>query len=133
MKQLRMSKRVEVNYRAVFKSDSSKVDGVIEQMSEGGLSFCCSAVLDTDAVGLFVFNAIEGEPPVSVEGELVYMLPGKQNRQAGVQTTSQYGVRFLETTGEQYENIIKIVRFATVRQRYSASKKRPLISKINDD
>ncbi len=132
MKQLRMSKRVEVNYAAIFKSDSSSVDGVIEQMSEGGLSFCCSAVLDTESVGLFVFNAIEGEPPISVQGELVYMLPGKQGKEVG-RTISQYGVRFIETSGEQFENIAKIVRFATVRQRYSASKKRPLISIIKDD
>jgi hypothetical protein len=132
MKQLRMSRRVEVNYAAVFKSDSSNVDGVIEQMSEGGLSFCSAAVLDTDSVGLFVFSAIDGEPPVTVRGELVYMLPGLQGREPG-HATSQYGVRFIETTGEQYENIIKIVRFATVRQRYTASKKRPLISLVSDD
>jgi hypothetical protein len=127
-----MSKRVKVNYAAVFKSEASSVDGVIEQMSEGGLSFSCSAELDTDSTGLFVFNPIDGEPPVSVQGELVYMLPGEPGRQAG-EATSQYGVRFLDTTGEQYENIIKIVRFATVRQRYSASKKRPLISTVKDD
>jgi hypothetical protein len=132
MKQLRMSKRVKVNYAAVFKSDSSSVDGVIEQMSEGGLSFCSAAVLDTDSVGLFVFSAIDGEQSVSVRGELIYMLPGKQGREPGY-STSQYGVRFVETTGEQYENIIRIVRFATVRQRYTASKKRPLISIVNDD
>ncbi len=119
MKQLRMSKRVGVNYAAVFKSDSIRAEGVINQMSEGGLSFCCSDKLDTDAVGFFIFNAFEGDPPVSVQGELVYMLPGKQGRHVE-HANCQYGVRFLESAGTQYENIIKIVRFATLRQRYSA-------------
>ncbi len=132
MQQLRMSKRVGVNYSAVFKSDSVSTEGVIDQMSEGGLSFCCSTELDTSAVGLFIFSAFEGEPPVSVQGELVYMLPGKKRGRAA-KNNSQYGVRFLDNVGEQYESIIKIVRFATVRQRYSAAKKRPLTTIVNDD
>ncbi|MBI5344410.1 MAG: PilZ domain-containing protein [Deltaproteobacteria bacterium] len=106
MKNLRMSRRLDVNFRARFGNHG----GTVKQISEGGMLFSSAAKLGADATGAVSLNVFDGEPPLSLAGRVVYELPHVKGE--GVHL-HQYGIRFTDMDGPQREAVAKVIRFVT--------------------
>lgn len=118
MKKLRMSRRLPVSFPAFVESGPETLEGVVRQISEGGMLFACSAELEVNTRGLFSLKVFDDEPDIVIEGELLYRRVGEENDQ-GQQLL--YGVKFTDRDSSTREEIARVIRFATVRERYSRS------------
>lgn len=118
MKKLRMSRRVPVRLIVVIESAAVTVDGVVREISEGGMLFLCLSEFEVKTKGVFNLKVFDNEPDIVLEGELLYRrLESEDDPGQGF----LYGVQFTEQGESAKENIAKIVRFVTVRERYSKS------------
>lgn len=109
----RESRRVNVNYPAVFKNGSGSVDGVIKQISSGGGLFVSSRPLDIRTTGIFTMRVFSGEPEIVFEGEVIYHMPVKDG-----QEVVEHGMRFILRDPAQADVIARVIRYATVKERY---------------
>jgi c-di-GMP-binding flagellar brake protein YcgR len=118
MKKLRMSRRLPVSFSAFIKSGTGTLEGVVRQISEGGMLFTCRAELEVDTRMLFSLKVFDDEPDIVIEGELLYRRVEKENDQG---QELLYGVKFTDRDSSIREEIARVIRFATVRERYSRS------------
>ncbi len=118
MKKLRMSRRIPVSFPAFIKSGTETLEGIVRQISEGGMLFTCRVEFEVNAVGVFSLKVFDGEPDIVIEGELLYRRVEEENGQG---QEFLYGVKFTDRDNSIREEIARVIRFATVRERYSKS------------
>ena len=118
MKKLRMSRRVPVRLLLMVESGALTVDGVVREISEGGMLFFCRSEFEVKTKGVFNLKVFDDEPDIVLEGELLYMRLEKEGDPA---QGFLYGVKFTDSDRSIRENIARVVRFVTVRERYSKS------------
>ncbi len=118
MKKLRMSRRVPVKLVVAIESNSVTVDGIVREISEGGMLLLCQSEFEVKTKGVFSLKVFDGEPDIALKGELLYRrLEDEDDPDQGF----LYGVQFTEQGEQAKENIARVVRFVTVRDRYSKS------------
>lgn len=110
----RMSKRLTVSYQASFAAGGVSTEGVVRQISDGGLMYCCDAEIELGTQGAFTIKVFDGKPSLALSGVLRYRLYDSRNRGGCV----KYGVCFVELDNAQKETISEVIRFTTIRQRY---------------
>lgn len=118
MKKLRMSRRVPVRLVVVIESAAVTVDGVVREISEGGMLLACPSEFEVKTKGVFNLKVFDNEPDIVLEGELLYRRLEEEGDPA---RGFLYGVQFTEQGESAKENIARVVRFVTVRDRYSKS------------
>jgi c-di-GMP-binding flagellar brake protein YcgR len=118
MKKLRMSRRVPVRLLVNIESGASMIEGVVREISEGGMLFFCRSEFEVNTEEVFNLKVFDDEPDIELEGELLYRRLEKEGEPA---QGFLYGVKFTDTDSAVKENISRIVRFVTVRERYSKS------------
>jgi hypothetical protein len=114
MKNMRMSRRVQVNFPVAFDLEGERIEGTARELGDGGLRFECHAELEPSSRGLFSLSASTDEPPMTIKGEILYRyesLPGG--------TLFQYGVRFTGMDDDIKESVAKILRLVTLKERYA--------------
>lgn len=114
----RMSKRVDVSYPAFFNLGGATIDGVVRQISEGGLIFCCARRIPMNVRGDVTLNVFDAGPDVSFGGVVIYELPG--GRREGVKW--KYGIRFVDADKASMEALSKVIRYAALRESYLPNK-----------
>lgn len=112
----RTSRRVPVYFPATFALGKTNGEGMVLQLSDGGMLFCCSKEIDIRAKGSFCLKAFENEPEVTVDVEVVHRL--YEREPSNEEGLIKYGVRFIAPAEEQQEVISRVIRFATIRERY---------------
>jgi len=110
----RSSRRVDVHYHAVFKTPSDAIECTVTQISEGGVLFATHKPVDIKTKGVFAMDIFSNEPEMLIEGEVIYRLKERENRD-----TLVYGARFISLDAGQKENIARVLRYSTVRGRYT--------------
>ena len=115
-KNYRMSRRVPVYFPASFEFGSANGDGMVLQISDGGMLFCCPKEIDIRTKGVFNLKAFDNEPDVTLDGEVVHRL--YEREPSNDEGLIKYGVRFLDPEDTQREVISRVIRFATIRERY---------------
>lgn len=115
-KNYRMSRRVPVYFPAIFKSGDMDTEGMVVQVSQGGILFHCPEEIDVKSRGTFCLKAFPNEPDLDVEGEVVYRLYDREVENRGGMI--KYGICFLEPDNARKEVIDRIIRYATIRERY---------------
>ncbi len=120
MKKLRMSRRVPVRLIVMIESGALSVDGVVREISEGGMLFFCQSEFEVKTNGVFNLKVFDDEPDIVLEGELLYM---RLEKEGDPDQGFLYGVKFTDSDSSIRENIARVVRFVTVRERYSKSAK----------
>jgi hypothetical protein len=118
MKKLRMSRRVPVSFPAFIKLGTRSLEGIVRQISEGGMLFTCRAELEVNTKGVFSLKVFDDEPDIVIEGELLYRRLKEEN---DPEQELLYGVKFTDRDSSIREEIARVIRFATVRERYSKS------------
>ena len=108
-----MHRRLDVNITALFEAGPVRVEGIVKQISEGGLLFYCNEDLIDNSEGIFRLSVFDNEPAISLPGRLAYKLSPKHGT-----ALKRYGVRFVDMDESSKEAISRAVRFATMRQRY---------------
>lgn len=109
----RTSRRVNVHYRAFFKTSSETLEGTISNISEGGVLFSSVKPLVIHSPGVFVLKVFSNEPEAMLKGEIIYRLTQKEGSGA-----REYGARFIESDSGQKELIARILRFSAVKERF---------------
>lgn len=120
LKNSRMSKRVPVNVSASFTSGDFRAEGVVLQMSEGGMLFCCPGDIDVMSKGRFTLKLFANEDDLELDCEIIHRLYENDKAKDAL---IKYGVRFLDPDKSKKEVIDRVIRFATMRDRYFS--KRP--------
>jgi hypothetical protein len=118
MKKLRMSRRVPVRLIVMIESGALTVEGVVREISEGGMLFLCRSELEVKTRGVFNLKVFDDEPDIVLVGELIYR---KLEKDGDPAQGFLYGVKFTDSDRSTIENIARVVRFVTVRERYSKS------------
>ena len=118
MKKLRMSRRVPVRLVVVIESAAVTVDGVVREISEGGMLLLCLSEFEVKTKGVFNLKVFDNEPDIVLEGELIYR---RLEEEDDLARGFLYGVQFTGQGKSAKENIARVVRFVTVRERYSKS------------
>lgn len=116
----RMSKRIFVSFPAFFTFSGATIDGVVKQISEGGLIFCCGKRLRMNSRGVIKLSTLDNEPDVSFGGVVIYELLGGKRKEI----MWKYGMRFVDMDGAGAEALSRIFRYAALRETYR-SKTRP--------
>ena len=110
----RMSRRLTVSYQACFAANGVNTEGVVRQISEGGLLYCCDAEIELGTQGAFTIKVFDGKPSLALSGVLRYRLYDSRGRSGCV----KYGICFVELDNAQKEAISEVIRYTTLRQRY---------------
>jgi hypothetical protein len=113
-KNYRYSRRVDVNYHAVFKTPSDTIECTVTQISEGGVLLVSHKPVDINTKGVFALSVFSNEADVVIEGEIIYRLPQREGRD-----TLVYGARFVAPDARQKEDIARVLRYSAVRERYT--------------
>lgn len=116
----RYSRRVDVHYSAVFTTPSEAIECTVVQISEGGVLFVSHKPVEVGTNGRFSLSVFSNEPDVVVEAEVIYRLKERESH-----GTFVYGVRFTGLDSNQKEDIARVIRFSTVRGRYTPKPSNP--------
>ncbi len=112
----RLSNRVSVYFSAIFDSASLSSECMVLQISEGGMMLSSRAELDVKSRGTFSLRAFEGEPDITVSGEIIHRL--YEREPAGSEPRIRYGVRFLSAKDSEKAKISRVIRSASIRRMY---------------
>jgi len=114
MNERRMSNRLPVNFPAALKAGKLTAEGSICQISANGMLFECSKHFDTQETGVFELLVFDKEPPIALEGKVIY----KIYHNDGQNTTLRYGVQFTSLDNYINKNAVeRIISFVTARGR----------------
>lgn len=114
----RMSKRIFVTFPANFTFSGGAIDGVVKQISEGGLIFCCGKRLRINSRGVIKLNVLDTGPDASFGGVVIYELLGGKRKEI----MWKYGMRFVDMDGAGAEALMRIFRYAALRESYLSNK-----------
>lgn len=117
----RYSRRVDVHYSAVLTIPSEAIECTVAQVSEGGVLFISHKPVEIGTNGRFSMSVFSNEPDVVVEAEVIYRLKERESRGNFV-----YGARFTGLDSNQREDIARVLRFSTVRDRYTPKPSNPV-------
>lgn len=77
--------------------------------------FECSKHFEAQEAGIFKMLVFDREPPITLEGSILYKIYHKDTQD----TMLRYGVRFTSLDNYLHRDAVeRIIRFATVRERY---------------
>ena len=116
----RYSRRVDVHYTAALTTPSEAVECTVTQISEGGALFVSHKPVEIGTKGAFALSVFSNEPDVAVEAEVIYRL--KEKESSG---TFVYGARFIGLDSNKREDIARVLRYSTVRNRYAQKPSNP--------
>lgn len=114
----RMSKRIFVTFPAFFTFNGDTIDGVVKQISEGGLIFCCGKRLRMNSRGVIKLNVLDTGPDASFGGVVIYELLGGKRKEI----MWKYGMRFVDMDSAGTEALSRIFRYAALRESYLSNK-----------
>ncbi len=130
MKKLRMSRRVPVRLLVNIKSGALMVEGVVREISEGGMLFFCRSEFEVNTEEIFNLKVFDNEPDIALRGKLLYR---RLEKEGDPTQGFLYGVEFADADSAVKESISRVVRFVTVRERYSKSAASVIKEPVTDD
>lgn len=120
MNERRMSRRLSVNFPAALTAGPFTAGGAIRQISGSGMIFECLRHFDSKENILFDLQVFGKEPPITVEGKVIYKTYHNEGND-GQDTTLRYAVQFTSLDNYLHKNSIEKIIAHLITHEHTAA------------